>query len=135
VVTLVYGLGFGMLLVLLIVPALLAVGHDMSRAARSLRRALGLNGQPVGGGLRLLPRLAVALVAAAFAATLGWYLVTGEAGPVTALLLPGAATAAAALTAFIGVVAAGLALLWLTGAALLLRARRTGATDARLQPR
>ena len=40
VVTLVFGLGFGMVLVLLVVPALLAVQADMSGALRALRRAL-----------------------------------------------------------------------------------------------
>ena len=123
VVTLVYGLGFGMVLVLLIVPALLAVGHDLARMARSLRRALGLAGAPVGGGFRALPRLAVALVAAAFAATLGWHLATGGPGPVAALLMPGAAGAAAALGAFLAAVGTGLLLLWLVGAALVLRRR------------
>ena len=123
VVTLVYGLGFGMVLVLLIVPALLAVGHDMSRMVRSLRRALGLGEAAVGGGLRALPRLALALVAAAFAATLGWYLMTGTPGPLAALLTPGAEGAMAALTAFALTVAAGVLLIWLAGAALVLRRR------------
>lgn len=39
VITLVYGLGFGVVLVLLIVPALLAIGHDFGRSLRALRRA------------------------------------------------------------------------------------------------
>ncbi len=124
VVTLVYGLGFGMVLVLLIVPSLLAVGHDLSRMVRSLRRALGLAEAPVGGGLRAVPRLALALVAAAFAATLGWYMATGAPGPLTAWLLPGVEGATAALGAFVATVAAGLVVLWLAGAAMVLRARR-----------
>ena len=124
VVTLVYGLGFGMFLVLLIVPALLAVGHDLGRMARSLRRSLGLAGQPVGGGLQAVPRLALALVAAAFAGTLGWYLATGTTGPLTGWLLPRAVGATGEMTAFAAIVALGLAVLWLAGAALVLRARR-----------
>ena len=39
VVTLVFGLGFGMVLVLLVVPAMLAVQADISKRFRSLRRA------------------------------------------------------------------------------------------------
>ncbi|TDL88085.1 efflux RND transporter permease subunit [Meridianimarinicoccus aquatilis] len=40
VITLVYGLGFGMVLVLIMVPALLASGQDVSRCLRAARRAL-----------------------------------------------------------------------------------------------
>ncbi|MCV6595533.1 MAG: efflux RND transporter permease subunit [Mangrovicoccus sp.] len=50
VIALVYGLGFGMLLVLLLVPALLVIGHDIQRNLRSARRILA------GGAL--LPRQA-----------------------------------------------------------------------------
>jgi predicted RND superfamily exporter protein len=122
VVTLVYGLGFGMLLVLLIVPALLAVGHDLGRMGRSMRRSLGLTGQPVGGGVRAVPRLALALVALAFAGTLGWYLATGTPGPLTIARAEGAA---GMLASFAAIVALGLAALWLVGAALVLRRRET----------
>ncbi len=41
VITLVYGLGFGMVLVLLVVPALMAVQRDVRRAFVALRRAFG----------------------------------------------------------------------------------------------
>jgi hypothetical protein len=40
VITLVYGLGFGMILVLLVVPSLVAVQHDIGRPLIALRRAL-----------------------------------------------------------------------------------------------
>lgn len=40
VITLVYGLGFGMLLVLLVVPALVAMQHDVSRQIAAMRRGL-----------------------------------------------------------------------------------------------
>lgn len=39
VITLAYGLGLGMVLVLLVTPAMLAIGHDIRRAVRSARRA------------------------------------------------------------------------------------------------
>ncbi len=40
VITLVFGLGFGIVLVLVLVPALLASGQDIARALRAARRAL-----------------------------------------------------------------------------------------------
>ena len=40
VITLVYGLGFGMVLVLLLVPALLAILNDVSRPMTAMRRAI-----------------------------------------------------------------------------------------------
>ncbi|MEH6519941.1 efflux RND transporter permease subunit [Sulfitobacter sp.] len=40
IITLVYGLGFGMLLVLLVVPALVAAQHDIGRQITAMRRAL-----------------------------------------------------------------------------------------------
>ncbi|WP_300036598.1 efflux RND transporter permease subunit [uncultured Roseobacter sp.] len=40
IITLVYGLGFGVVLVLLVVPALLAIGHDLSRQIAAMRRGL-----------------------------------------------------------------------------------------------
>ena len=66
VVTLVYGLGFGMVLVLLIVPALLAVQTDVATYTRSARRALKGGGGPAtlaaylgaGGALALFLLLA-----------------------------------------------------------------------------
>ena len=42
VVTLAYGLGLGMVLVLLMTPAMLAIGHDIRRALVSARRAPGV---------------------------------------------------------------------------------------------
>ncbi|WP_209426023.1 efflux RND transporter permease subunit [Pararhodobacter sp. SW119] len=124
VVTLVYGLGFGMLLVLLIVPALLAVGHDLSRAGRSFRRALGMAGTSVGPGLRWVPRAALALVAATFAGTLGWHLVTGAPGVLTVVLLPGWTGPLAELVAFAGAATVGLLLLGVGSAAMFFRLQR-----------
>lgn len=80
VITLVYGLGFGMLIVLLLVPSLLAAQQDISTQIRALRR--------VFGGARRIPEVAAGLggiavaLALFWAATLGSYLVTGAAfGP------------------------------------------------------
>jgi len=134
VITLVYGLGFGMVLVLLIVPALLAVGHDVSRMTRSLRRALGLRGR--GAGVRVAPMLALGGVLTLFAATLGWTVVTGAPGPLTALVLPDAGAALApALGLFATATAAGVLLLWLlSGVVLVLSGRRGAAGQPPVQP-
>lgn len=66
VITLVYGLGFGMVLVLVLVPALIAVQHDLGRRRAALRRALGARR---ARGLRLA-------LGSALAATLGWLAAT-----------------------------------------------------------
>ncbi|WP_439528915.1 efflux RND transporter permease subunit [Pannonibacter sp.] len=52
VITLAYGLGFGLLLVLLLTPSLLAIQHDAGMALRSGRRALQLLGDKAFGGRR-----------------------------------------------------------------------------------
>ncbi len=81
VITLVFGLGFGFVLVLVVVPALLAAGHDVSRAMRAARRARTgrRDGPPVQG-----------TVWGALAATLAWGAAT-LGGPVagSAPVLPG----------------------------------------------
>jgi multidrug efflux pump subunit AcrB len=66
VVTLVYGLGFGMVLVLLLVPAVVAVQGDLARQITALRRMLRR-----GGRLRFVLWAAAGLVGVLFAATLG----------------------------------------------------------------
>ena len=103
VITLVYGLAFGMVLVLLVVPSLIAMQADFSRqittarrALRSGRRAMWL---PVGLG-------AVAALAL-FGGVVLPVLLTGAAWPAAAGLLPG--TMAGAL----GVFVAGLAVILL----------------------
>jgi multidrug efflux pump subunit AcrB len=67
VITLVYGLGFGMLLVLLLVPALLAILNDLSRPMTAMRRALRAPDRVVQGavtatGLALLFWFGVTMV-------------------------------------------------------------------------
>ncbi|MBC7133403.1 MAG: efflux RND transporter permease subunit [Roseovarius sp.] len=117
VITLVYGLGFGMVLVLLVVPALIAIGRDLSRPLQALRRGWG------APGVGVVLRGAAAALALWFAATLGWVLVTGALPGALARLplapLPGALmlfTAGAA-----GLLAALLAILSLAPRSLLRR--------------
>lgn len=76
VVTLVYGLGFGLVLVLLLVPALLAMQQDFGRQFSALRRAFGAGRR---GGIVRGTTIAVALaMLALFAATLGVALASGQ---------------------------------------------------------
>jgi multidrug efflux pump subunit AcrB len=111
VITLVYGLGFGMLIVLLVVPAIMAMQQDVGKRLTALRRALGGFGRRPGfAGLVLALGVASAAI---FAATLGSYLVTGAmVGPLAGL----AASAGVALAVFIAGVAALCLLVWLVAA-------------------
>lgn len=68
VITLVYGLGFGMLLVLLVVPALIAVQHDVRRNFVSLRHALFGRAR----GVRLATWSVALVIGGWFGATMGW---------------------------------------------------------------
>jgi multidrug efflux pump subunit AcrB len=74
VITLVYGLGFGMVLVLLIVPSLLAMQQDVNRQISAMRR--GLRGS--AGGLKAALFLAWALVLGWLVVTLGWAITLGH---------------------------------------------------------
>ncbi|MEP1586912.1 MAG: efflux RND transporter permease subunit [Tateyamaria sp.] len=67
IITLVYGLGFGMLLVLLVVPALVAVQHDFARQIKAMRRGLASPAASVRWGFMVM----WVLVLGWFTATLG----------------------------------------------------------------
>ncbi|WP_299871687.1 efflux RND transporter permease subunit [uncultured Sulfitobacter sp.] len=106
VITLVYGLGFGMVLVLLVVPALVAVQHDMARQVAAMRRGLRA---PVG---RLRWGLTVlwAVVAGWGVLTLGWALWQGALHPALTQMIPALAERGAGSTAL---------LLFIVGAAVV----------------
>jgi len=89
VITLVYGLGFGMVLVLVIVPALMAMQGDMARQWAGLRRALAFpsKGRPVS----VATLVALLGVAAVFASTLGAFILTGG----VAAIVPGSSLGSA----------------------------------------
>ncbi|WP_432816687.1 efflux RND transporter permease subunit [Sulfitobacter sp. JB4-11] len=97
VITLVYGLGFGMILVLLVVPALVAVQHDMARQVAAMRRGLRA---PVGR-LRFGLYALWAAVAGWGALTLGWALWQGALHPVLTAQMPALAERAAAPAALV----------------------------------
>jgi multidrug efflux pump subunit AcrB len=127
VITLVYGLGFGMVLVLLVVPALLAVQHDFSRQTSALRRAL----QARAGGAGRATLLAALLIAAWFAVTVGWVAVTGALPAQLGGLLPGLA---GAMPGVIGIFALGVLAIvlavYLVMAVIMWRAGRRGTASA-----
>jgi len=99
VITLVYGLGFGMVLVLLVVPALVAMQRDVARPMAALRRAMkaaATRGLMLGVG---------AVQAGWLVLTMGLTIATGTLHPVLAEMLPLLTTMApmrAALLAFLG---------------------------------
>ncbi|MFV2034168.1 MAG: efflux RND transporter permease subunit, partial [Halocynthiibacter sp.] len=102
VITLVYGLGFGLGLVLLIVPALLAVQLDVARQTNALRRALRWSApaKARARGLRLLVGAAALLLSALFLGTIGAAVVTDALPAVLLARLPVLAPYSAPLAAF-----------------------------------
>jgi len=111
VITLVFGLGFGMVLVLIVVPALMAAQADVALAFRTLRRALR-RGPP---GLRrgLWPAVA-GMVGLGLALPL-WVALTGALPGWLLALWPGLAAAPQGLAA-VGLFLCGALGLWLAGA-------------------
>jgi predicted RND superfamily exporter protein len=98
VITLVYGLGFGMGLVLLVVPALIAIQSDTSRQIAALKRALKF---PSGGRIASVSTVVSALlIAVIFAATLGAAAVGGSVPAPLVELFPSRAEAPLMVTAF-----------------------------------
>jgi len=86
VITLVYGLGFGLVLVLLLVPALLAVQQDFGRQFRALRR--GIQGQR-RATMVSVTTIAVALgIVVLFGATLGAVMVQGTLPEIMRTIVP-----------------------------------------------
>ena len=123
VITLVYGLGFGMLLVLLVVPSLMAMQHDVSRQIAALKTALRFR----RSGVRISMVAALGVVLAWLVATLGYVVVTGEMLPLLAAALPlmaGAAPLTAALALFIAGCAAFVLVLYAVGSAIWLFGRQ-----------
>ncbi|MFN7001996.1 MAG: efflux RND transporter permease subunit [Roseinatronobacter sp.] len=112
VITLVYGLGFGMVIVLLLVPAMLAIGHDMNRQIFSLRRMMTRRAH----GILLVPRLAALVLLGWFAVTLGTAFVTGTLPGLLGHIGLSGEPMRAAFVLFIGGAAVGLMLAWVAGA-------------------
>ena len=119
IITLVYGLGFGMLLVLLVVPALVAAQHDVARQIAAMRRGVRARVRGLQLGLAAL----WAMVLAWGAATLGYAALQGTLYPAIAQALPQFAQMPAAFVLFAG--GAGiLALLGYTLGAIMFALRK-----------
>ncbi len=116
VITLVYGLGFGMVLVLIVVPSLMAMQADVGRQMTALRRGLRMRGASVLLGLASLS------VALWMAVTLGWMVLKGSLMPSLVASVPALSgvqsgfmalavfIAGAAVISFLGFVAGGVLL-------------------------
>lgn len=91
IITLVYGLGFGVLLVLLVVPALVAVQHDIARQIRAMRRGVVSPAAPVRWGFIA----AWGIVLVWFAMTLGHAMIWARLPDAVLALAPGLAEGAA----------------------------------------
>ncbi|ABV94814.1 efflux transporter [Dinoroseobacter shibae DFL 12 = DSM 16493] len=118
VITLVYGLGFGMVLVLILVPAFMAMQQDIGRQLAALRRALGAPLRAGGAGRAAI--LATALCAGWAAATFGVSAVTGALpAPLADMLPAGLSAPMATFVAFLGGVCAIALATWLLSALIL----------------
>ncbi len=126
VITLSYGLGFGMVLVLLLVPAILGMGHDLARLATALRRMGRLPMRQRGRGVGLLGLALGTVVALWGMLTLGWMLIVGTVAPPLAALLP-LASVPQAFALFLAGTAALLVVAWLVAGATVGRRRSAGA--------
>jgi multidrug efflux pump subunit AcrB len=127
VITLVYGLGFGMVLVLILVPALIAIQHDLTRRRLALRRALGSRAADV----RVAMSLALVSALGWLGATMG---VTAATGSLPQWLLPavqGLANWSPMSAAFALYMGGVLAIMLICACAILIARRRR---PARGQP-
>lgn len=115
VITLCYGLGVGMVIVLLVVPSLMAMQADLARQMTAFKRALRAD----GSGLRAPIVVVSALALAAFATTLGATVLNGSLPQTLTNMLPalaGAPQLVAALAIFLLFVALFCIAFWLIAA-------------------
>jgi len=121
VITLVYGLGFGVVLVLFLVPALIAMQDDVARYTRAARRGLtsGRRGLAWPGGI------AVTGVIGLFAVLVAPVLVNGSALPALSGLPMSGIGMAGALAQFTAATALWLVAVYLVSAVVVSRGTRT----------
>ncbi|MEJ6404161.1 efflux RND transporter permease subunit [Yoonia sp. 2307UL14-13] len=123
VITLVFGLGAGMFLVLLVVPSLMAMQHDVGKQVQAAKRALRGRRFAMGAPAGLGVAAALALAALTFVP----YLVTGTALPLAVAVLPVLENGiAAALGLFVAGLMLSLCLIY-AGAALVIGGARRSA--------
>ena len=99
VITLSYGLGFGLVLVLLLVPSLLAMQSDLSLRMAALRRVLA--GRNVAWQQRLILACAVGAAAVAFVFSVGYFAYFQAPSPLVAGLGPSLSGLGGALGSFL----------------------------------
>ncbi|MCH2077046.1 MAG: efflux RND transporter permease subunit [Rhodobacteraceae bacterium] len=116
VITLSYGLGVGMVLVLLVVPAVLAMQQDFGAQLTAFRRASRMGRRAPQAAVTGL--LGAALVAAVFVLTLGWVFATGGMYPAVAEAV-GRDGAATAFGLFVLAAAAIATALWILSSLVL----------------
>jgi len=121
VITLVYGLGFGMVLVLIVVPAVLAAQSDVARMSQAFRRALLTTRT---GSLRVAMGAGAAVVMGWLGLTMGWAAVSGHVHPMLAGVVPFSGVAGAFVLFILG---AGLLTLGLYAGLAVAQARRNRA--------
>ena len=116
VVTLTFGLGFGMVLVLMIVPALIAMQADVAKQVRAAQRALRASRL----AMRAPVLVATLFGAVVFGAVVAPVLVWGSAwAPVLAVAPQLDAGLGAALGIFVGLMAIALLLIYAVSAAII----------------
>ena len=98
VITLVYGLGFGMLLVLLVVPALIAVQHDFQRLFKSFRLAIWGRARKIAFALSGLGVLLLGW----FGVTMGWAIAFDQLPSIFAPVMANSGIMSKALMLFMG---------------------------------
>ena len=128
VITLVYGLGFGMVLVLLVIPAMMAVQADLARALRALRRALSGGPAAVRGPFVAAVLAVVALVFGVMGPVIWQGTLPGWLSGWLSVWLPGSGGSVAGMPAVLvgfGSVLAG-ALVLVAAAAAIAAARLRG---------
>ncbi|MEM9343026.1 MAG: efflux RND transporter permease subunit, partial [Pseudomonadota bacterium] len=121
VITLVYGLAFGMVLVLLVVPALLAIQQDIGANFTAFRRAMRRAGR-----VNRVTGLAALATAAAFVPTVGWHLFSGAMPEALSAVLPAALTSLSGAVGLFILASAAIAILAWLAAAVALRPRGAG---------
>jgi multidrug efflux pump subunit AcrB len=122
VITLVFGLGFGIVLVLLVVPAMMAAQSDLTRAFSALRR--GLRGSRLRRrGVFMAASAALVVLAAGI---MGPVAVTGALPAWMLGVLPALAAAPASLSGFAVFLGAALVVLAFAAAALVTARPRRG---------
>ena len=129
VITLVYGLGFGMILVLLVVPSLLAIQQDLRRQVAAFRKGLRFRERRVGGMV-----LGAAIVVMAWLGlTMGYAAVTGQVLTQILAVIPqiaGFDPMLASMLLFLGGVAGLLLVLYAVSGVYTLRAWQVKALDS-----